>query len=215
MTISYLHAAWFMDGSVWTQAHAHRDRSSRFVGGVSGNPIGKHKGTLNRMTQLKLALSVDEGGAVARAVIDRALAGDPVAVRLCFAAILPKAQARPVELALATRDGRDLHSACKSRGSAAQGGAAELLIAAPREPLPTFGSACIRPAFTGRRVQGGSVDRLHSACNFRSTAPLSGQAECSPPRTAKLRRPHLPYACIAPAFSGDAATRHHGGCALR
>jgi hypothetical protein len=79
-----------MNGLVWIQQQPEHERTGRFAPGVSGNPAGKRKGTLNRMTQLKLALSVDEGGAVARAVIDRALAGDRVAQRLCFAAILPK-----------------------------------------------------------------------------------------------------------------------------
>jgi hypothetical protein len=89
-----------MDGSVWVPSPAQRDRGGRFVAGVSGNPAGKRKGTLNRMTMLKLALSVDKSGAVAWAVIDRALADDWVAARLCFAAILPKPRSRPIELDL-------------------------------------------------------------------------------------------------------------------
>jgi hypothetical protein len=237
-----------MDGSVWVQAQPQRNRNGRFAAGVSGNPAGKRKGTVNRMTRLKLALSVDESGAVTRAVIDRALAGDRVAQRLCFAAILPKARARPVAMdlpacdtiegvvagfsatvaamaageitpdealkvtrvlerkgrALAARGSRgaaaevgaaaveetaeaapsegDLHPACKNRQSEA---AAEVLdetpAAAPLTPLPTFGSACIRPVISrrGRRrtvaagLGAAEEDSLHFACNVgrKSEAP--------------------------------------------
>jgi hypothetical protein len=89
-----------MDGSGWVQEPVRRDRGGRFVAGVSGNPAGKRKGTPNRLTMLKPALSVDESDTVARAVIDRALAGDMIAARLCFEAILPKARSRPIELDL-------------------------------------------------------------------------------------------------------------------
>jgi hypothetical protein len=256
-----------MDGSVWVQAQKQRNRNGRFAAGVSGNPAGKRKGTVNRMTRLKLALSVDESGAVTRAVIDRALAGDRVAQRLCFAAILPKAKARPVEIdlpecdtiagvvagfsatvaamaageitpdealkvtrvlerkgrALAARDARgaaeeagaeeaeelvpaaapsegDLHPACKNRQSEA---AAEVLdetpVAAPRLPLPTFGSACIRPVITGRGrrravpVEPGTAmaDDLHSACNYR---PYAVAMAANPPRSG----PTVPGSSDAP-----------------
>jgi pyridoxamine 5'-phosphate oxidase len=89
-----------MDGSVWVEGRAGRDRGERFVAGVSGNPAGKRKGTPNRMTMLRLALEADESSAIARVVIDRALAGDMVAARLCLGLIMPKARSRPVELDL-------------------------------------------------------------------------------------------------------------------
>jgi hypothetical protein len=89
-----------MDGSVSVAERAGRDRGGRFVAGVSGNPAGKRKGALNRMTRLKLALDADESGAVARVVIDRALAGDMVAARFCLGLIVPKPRSRPIELDL-------------------------------------------------------------------------------------------------------------------
>ena len=89
-----------MDGSGWGQAGALRDRGGRFVPGVSGNPAGKRKGTPNRTTLLKLAIDADESGAIARVVIDRALAGDMVAARFLLGLIMPKPRSRPIELDL-------------------------------------------------------------------------------------------------------------------
>ncbi|MDB5411038.1 MAG: hypothetical protein JWL84_5950 [Rhodospirillales bacterium] len=89
-----------MDGSGWGKAPAQRDRGGRFAPGVSGNPAGKRRGTLNRMTRLKLALATDESGEIARVVVDRALAGDMVAARFCLQQILPKKRGREIELDL-------------------------------------------------------------------------------------------------------------------
>jgi hypothetical protein len=52
------------------------------------------------MIRLKLALEADESGAVARVVIDRALADDMVAARFCLGLIVPKPRSRPIELDL-------------------------------------------------------------------------------------------------------------------
>jgi Family of unknown function (DUF5681) len=94
-----------MDGSGWVGGQAQRDRGGRFGPGVSGNPAGKRRGTLNRMTKLKLALDADESGAIARMVIDRALAGDMVAARFCLGLIVPKPRGREIELDLPECDG--------------------------------------------------------------------------------------------------------------
>ncbi|MDB5407790.1 MAG: hypothetical protein JWL84_2702 [Rhodospirillales bacterium] len=77
-----------------------RDRSGRFAPGVSGNPAGKRKGTRNRATMMAMLLRVDESGAITRAIIDRALAGDMVAARFCLQQILPKKRGREIELDL-------------------------------------------------------------------------------------------------------------------
>jgi hypothetical protein len=89
-----------MDGSGWVQAPAKRDRSGRFAAGMSGNPAGKRKGTRNRATMMAMLLRVDESGAITRAIIDRALAGDMVAARFCLQQILPKKRGREIELDL-------------------------------------------------------------------------------------------------------------------
>jgi hypothetical protein len=180
-----LQGARIMDGSGWVQEPVRRDRGGRFVAGVSGNPAGKRKGTPNRLTMLKLALSVDESGAVARVVIDRALAGDMIAARLCLEAILPKAPTVVPSLAQAAVG---LHSACNCSESAA-----------PRPPLPEFGSACIRPAISRRASRragptdpaAAATDRLHPACNFSSRGtqfPLPPAVSTSR-RNSPARRP--------------------------
>jgi hypothetical protein len=97
-----------MDGSGWVDdALAERDRGGRFAPGVSGNPAGKRKGTRNRATIMAEMLSADEGGAIARVVIDRALAGDMVAARLCLGLLVAKPRSQPIELDLPAGEGLD------------------------------------------------------------------------------------------------------------
>src|SRR5713226_7125341 len=53
-----------------------RDERGRFVPGQSGNPAGKLPGTRNRATLLRAALDSEDGPAMARVIIDKAVAGD-------------------------------------------------------------------------------------------------------------------------------------------
>jgi hypothetical protein len=75
-----------------------RDSAGRFVPGTSGNPAGKRPGTRNRRTVLMEALRDGEDTAVARVVIDKALAGDAVAARFCLGLLSPKPRGRPIVL---------------------------------------------------------------------------------------------------------------------
>src|SRR5260221_717115 len=77
-----------------------RDERGRFEPGQSGNPAGKTPGTRNRATLLRAALDSDEGPAMARIVIDKALAGDVVAARFCLDRLEPKPRSRPIEIDL-------------------------------------------------------------------------------------------------------------------
>src|SRR5260221_10487334 len=79
---------------------AMRDRRGRFVPGQSGNPAGKTPGTRNRATLLRAALDSEEGPAMARVVIDKALAGDVVTARFCLDGLEPKPRSRPIEIDL-------------------------------------------------------------------------------------------------------------------
>jgi hypothetical protein len=96
-----------MDISGRVASQTQRDRGGRFAPGVSGNPAGKRPGTRNRATILTEALGADETGAVARLVIDRALAGDMVAARFCLGLLAPKPRSRPIELDLPDCAGLD------------------------------------------------------------------------------------------------------------
>jgi hypothetical protein len=85
-----------MDGDQATR----RDGKGRFAAGCSGNPAGKLKGTRNRATLLAEALRDGEGEAVARMVIDKALAGNAVMARFCVALLTPKPRFRAITLDL-------------------------------------------------------------------------------------------------------------------
>jgi hypothetical protein len=77
-----------------------RDGRGRFVPGQSGNPAGKLPGTRNRATLLKAALDSEEGPAMARIVIDKALSGDVVTARFCLDRLEPRPRGRAIAIDL-------------------------------------------------------------------------------------------------------------------
>jgi hypothetical protein len=96
MNISIVEAA-MMDGSLQGSV---RDARGRFVPGQSGNPDGKLPGTRNRATLLKAALDSEDGPAMARIVIDKALAGDVVTARFCIDRLEPRPRGRAIAIDL-------------------------------------------------------------------------------------------------------------------
>ena len=79
---------------------SERDARGRFMPGQSGNPAGKIPGTRNRATLLKAALDSEDGPAMARVVIDKALAGDVVTAKFCLDRLEPKPRSRAIEIDL-------------------------------------------------------------------------------------------------------------------
>jgi hypothetical protein len=77
-----------------------RDERGRFMAGQSGNPAGKAPGTRNRASLLRDALDSEDGPAMARVVIDKALAGDVVTAKFCVARLMPKPRDRAIEIDL-------------------------------------------------------------------------------------------------------------------
>ena len=71
-----------------------------FQPGVSGNPKGRPRGARNKITQLAEALLDGEAEALVRKVIERALEGDMMALRLCLERILPPRRDRPISVKL-------------------------------------------------------------------------------------------------------------------
>ena len=71
-----------------------------FQPGVSGNPKGRPRGARNKITQLAEALLDGEAEKLVRKVIELALEGDMVALRLCFERILPPRKDRPISVKL-------------------------------------------------------------------------------------------------------------------
>ena len=67
----------------------------RFRPGVSGNPRGRPVGSRNHATLAAAALLEGEAEAITRKAVELALAGDPVALRLCMERILPPMRERP------------------------------------------------------------------------------------------------------------------------
>src|SRR6266446_8673441 len=79
---------------------SERDARGRFVPGQAGNPAGKLPGTCNRATLLKAALDSEDGPAMARIVIDKALAGDVVTARFCLDRLEPRPRGRAIAIDL-------------------------------------------------------------------------------------------------------------------
>jgi hypothetical protein len=77
-----------------------RDERGRFVPGQSGNPAGKVPGTRNRATLLRAALDSEDGPAMARIVIDKALGGDVVTARFCLDRLEPRPRGRAIAIDL-------------------------------------------------------------------------------------------------------------------
>ncbi len=77
-----------------------RDERGRFVPGQSGNPAGKVPGTRNRATLLRAALDSEDGPAMARVIIDKAVAGDVVTARFCLDRLEPRPRSRAITIDL-------------------------------------------------------------------------------------------------------------------
>jgi hypothetical protein len=71
-----------------------------FVKGQSGNPAGRPPGARNRGTLIAEGLFAEEGEALARKAIERALDGDLGALRLCLDRLMPRGRSRPVRFPL-------------------------------------------------------------------------------------------------------------------
>jgi hypothetical protein len=73
---------------------------TRFKPGQSGNPSGKPKGRLNKVTLAVQFLLDDEGEKLTRKAIDLALEGDLTALRLCLERVCPPRKSRPINIDL-------------------------------------------------------------------------------------------------------------------
>jgi len=90
-----------MEDSCMSAANtAGNQRGRPFIKGQSGNPAGKPKGARHRATLAAEALLDGEAEALTRKAIELALAGDPIALRLCLDRILPPRRERPLRFVL-------------------------------------------------------------------------------------------------------------------
>lgn len=76
--------------------NAGRNQVGQFVKGASGNPRGKRKGTLHKATRAALALMDGQLEEVTQVLIDKAMSGDMVAVKLVFDKLVPQAKDAPL-----------------------------------------------------------------------------------------------------------------------
>jgi hypothetical protein len=90
------------------------DVVTRFQPGASGNPGGRPKGARNRATKAAQDLLDGASGELVAALIEKARAGHPVALKLCIERIVPRA-GHAVEIDLpAVRKAGDIATAVAS-----------------------------------------------------------------------------------------------------
>jgi hypothetical protein len=80
---------------------------SKVKSGLSGNPGGRPKGSLNKATLDSQALLDGEAEALTRKVVELAKEGHPVALRLCLERLLPPRKDRPVNFTLPRIEGAE------------------------------------------------------------------------------------------------------------
>jgi hypothetical protein len=73
---------------------------SKFKRGESGNPAGRPKGALNKITLATQALLDGEAEALTRKAVALAKEGNPMALRLCLERLLPPRKDRPINFTL-------------------------------------------------------------------------------------------------------------------
>jgi hypothetical protein len=81
------------------------NHDTRFQKGQSGNPAGRPRGSRNRVTRLMETLLQGEAETLTRVAIGRAMAGDPVALKLCLQRMMAPMRGRPIEIDLPAGDG--------------------------------------------------------------------------------------------------------------
>jgi hypothetical protein len=83
-----------------------------FEKGRSGNPGGRRRGSRNKATLAAAALLEGESEALTRKAVEMALAGDPIAMRLCMERVLPPCRERTVKFRLPPIEGTLTDETC-------------------------------------------------------------------------------------------------------
>jgi hypothetical protein len=126
---------------------AGKQRGRPFTKGRSGNPSGKPRGARHRATLAAEALLDGEAEALTRKAIELALAGDPIALRLCLDRILPPRRERPFRFVLPElRSAADAGSAMAAILAAVASGDTKARIASSRRSVSGVCGAVIECA---------------------------------------------------------------------
>ena len=125
---------------------------------------GKKPGTRNRATLLNEMMSDDEAGAIARGVIDKALAGNAVAARFIIGRLMAPARDCPIDL--------DLH----------EGGNADYILVAANATVEAMAAGEIAPegALTVTRVLDFRLKTMKAAARERAKNAASVEESPSP-----------------------------------
>jgi hypothetical protein len=111
-----------------------RPRGRPFPPGVSGNPKGRPKGSRNKTTLIAEALRSGEAEALTRKIVERAMHGDAVALRICLERLLPRRRDRCVEFELPELAAGDVAEAARAVLAACAAG-----TLSPREATDVMG----------------------------------------------------------------------------
>lgn len=87
-------------GNIMTENTTKKQSSHGFAKGRSGNPMGRPKGALNKATIAVQGLLDGEAETLTRKVVDLALDGNLVALKLCLERICPPRKERPLSFDL-------------------------------------------------------------------------------------------------------------------
>jgi hypothetical protein len=143
-------------------------RGRPFQKGQSGNPSGKPKGARHRASLAAEALLDGEAEALTRKAIEMALAGDPIALRLCLERILPPRRERPLRFDLPELgSGADVGAAMAAILAAVAAADISLAEAAELAKLVDAFTRAVEAAETLKRRQ--REDNLFALPGFAST----------------------------------------------
>jgi hypothetical protein len=79
----------------------------KFKAGQSGNPSGRPRGALNKVTLASQAFLDGQAEALTSKAVELALAGNPMALKLCLQRVLPPRKDLPINLNLPPLQGVD------------------------------------------------------------------------------------------------------------
>jgi hypothetical protein len=88
-----------------TDKRVGKQRGRPFPKGQSGNPRGRPEGSRNRATIMAQTLLDDEAEALTRKVIDLAMEGDTVCLRVCLERLVPPRKDSPITVSLPKVEG--------------------------------------------------------------------------------------------------------------
>lgn len=151
-------------------------RGGQFSRGASGNPTGRPRGSRNKSTQLVESLLQGEAEELTRKTIERAKAGDPIALRLCMSRLLPVPKDRPISLELGPVETLPQVSTALSQVAQATG---------QGRLTPTEGETLTRMLATQSQVAALLELRERFAQLAQDVAALK-QAKTSTPRTIDI-----------------------------